>query len=956
MALGDGIRRNILGPEVSDEERQRFIAAVLELNHRRYPGVRSDPPYGGVTFWFKQDEIHQATHVHHGPAFLPWHREFCNRFELLLREVDQEISLHYWDWNDDPHPLFTSDFMGESSGDAGEPFLSHGFYDPTADPYRGDAFDPDHNNAYDPPRTLTRGLPSGPPVIGGAAWPPDADILTANTYPAMRLLMEQAHDTAHSVYINGTIGDPHTAFRDPFVFLLHSNVDRLFAMWQTQPGHPERLDPGGVYGSEINHPAILEPLDPWAENNPNQLTGEFTRPWTWPENRQESKTYLDPSVVAPPCYDTMPNVPPIVVQETASVTFNDVPEGEKTVRPVVFSVYACQATHFHVTDLTVTSGPPGTEFSTPLGPDVEVPHAAGYTTPKAYVWIAFKGTADGDVATGEVTIHCDETGEDFVNIPITANTRDRPKAAVALVLDRSNSMSYDGGDGRTRLQVLQDAAKPFVDVLQENNAVGMVAFDHDPHPVLPVTVMGDPLDATDLGRQNARQAIDNHTHNPQGNTAIGDGVEAAHELLDPVTGFDTKAMIVLTDGQETAGKYISEVTDLITPNQHVFAIGLGTPEEIQPAALEALAQGHRGSLQMTGILGTDDRYLLTKFYLQILADVTNQDIVEDPEGHLGPGQTHRIPFLLNEADISTDVLVLAHQTDVIDFSLETPQGEVVKPSALGPGQTFVERDLVSYYRLTLPALVEGIAAHEGTWYALLRLDEGRWKKLLKRWSHLENPPPIIQEMLAHGVSYSLTVQAYSSLHLRARLSQDSYEPGALLTLRATLTEYDLPIAGRATVLAELERPDGTMTTLALTEVDPGVFEADMTAVMTGIYQFRLRAKGVTLRGVPFTRERLLSGAVWRGGDGPLPGTTADPRRPDEHICRLLSCLLAEQSVQRYLKQLEIDPEAVRRCLADVCNPSRGRQQLSQLSLRLQEEPKRSTAPRQRRRGGTLGKK
>jgi hypothetical protein len=34
------------------------------------------------------------------------------------------------------------------------------------------------------------------------------------------------------------------------VFLLHSNVDRLYAKWQTDPNHPERLDPATVYGSE----------------------------------------------------------------------------------------------------------------------------------------------------------------------------------------------------------------------------------------------------------------------------------------------------------------------------------------------------------------------------------------------------------------------------------------------------------------------------------------------------------------------------------------------------------------------------------------------------------------------------------------------------------------------------------------------------------------------------------
>src|SRR5437868_13587387 len=97
MALGDGIRRNI--NSVPATEQSLLVSAIKQLNERLYPGARTDFPAGGVSYWFKQDEIHQATHVHGGPHFLPWHRELCNRFEALLREVDSRLSLHYWDWN-----------------------------------------------------------------------------------------------------------------------------------------------------------------------------------------------------------------------------------------------------------------------------------------------------------------------------------------------------------------------------------------------------------------------------------------------------------------------------------------------------------------------------------------------------------------------------------------------------------------------------------------------------------------------------------------------------------------------------------------------------------------------------------------------------------------------------------------------------------------------------------------
>ncbi len=70
MALGDGIRRNIA--HVEPTERALLRDAFIELNQRFFPGTRTDTPPGGVSWWFKQDEIHQGTHVHGDPEFIPW--------------------------------------------------------------------------------------------------------------------------------------------------------------------------------------------------------------------------------------------------------------------------------------------------------------------------------------------------------------------------------------------------------------------------------------------------------------------------------------------------------------------------------------------------------------------------------------------------------------------------------------------------------------------------------------------------------------------------------------------------------------------------------------------------------------------------------------------------------------------------------------------------------------------
>ncbi|HEV2779068.1 MAG TPA: FG-GAP-like repeat-containing protein [Actinophytocola sp.] len=302
MALGDGIRRNIA--YVEPEERARFRDALIELAKRKFPGERDDPIPGGVSWWFKQDEIHQATHVHGGPEFLPWHREIVNRLEDMLREIDPQLSLHYWDWTQDPRAipnakleggatgtlnLFTDTFMGYGGSvpaPIGEPWLKAGYYVPNAAIHRDDA----DGTAADPPASVIRSVSGSPASKSG-----DTSIISAADYPTMRTRLEMVHNAMHG-FVN--MGSQHTSFRDPFVFLLHSNVDRLFALWQLDPAHPERLDPATVYGSESGDPGLSGAIPPWSGVPPT------VRPWAPPEGQQDPKTYKHPSVVIPRPYDT----------------------------------------------------------------------------------------------------------------------------------------------------------------------------------------------------------------------------------------------------------------------------------------------------------------------------------------------------------------------------------------------------------------------------------------------------------------------------------------------------------------------------------------------------------------------------------------------------------------------------------------------------------------------------
>jgi hypothetical protein len=301
--------------------------------------------------------------------------------------------------------------------------------------------------------------------------------------------------------------------------------------------------------------------------------------------------------------------------------------------------------------------------------------------------------------------------------------------------------------------------------------------------------------------------------------------------------------------------------------------------------------------------------------------VTNQDIVRDPQGAIKPGQKHRIYFDLNEADIGLDVILLGETNlPIFRFALETPAGDLITGSSAGID--YITAQGVSFYRGTLPVSIGAAGAKAGRWHAVLTLDEKYYKRYL---ASLDNYPAWYQAVAAHGVRYSLSVQSYSGIRLQAQMLQSSNEPGATLTVRAVLTEYGLPIPGsRVTVKAEFERPDSTSGVLALSEADAGsgVFTASTPALLSGVYPFRILVEGTTMRGRKFTREQLLTGAVWKGGDTPPPTTKDDPQHGKDELCKLLSCLLGEKVLQpdflRRLKELGIDVEALRQCLATWC--------------------------------------
>jgi hypothetical protein len=135
------------------------------------------------------------------------------------------------------------------------------------------------------------------------------------------------------------------------------------------------------------------------------------------------------------------------------------------------------------------------------------------------------------------------------------------------------------------------------------------------------------------------------------------------------------------------------------------------------------------------------------------------------------------------------------------------------------------------------------------------------------------------------------------------------------------------------VWVEVRRPDGGAATVAMAESDDDQFAAQIATSAPGVYRARIRARGTTMGGEPFTREKTLTAAVWRGGDRVSdPGNSGQVivdylRERDVRLCELLKCFMQRGGVisaelEQRLRALGIDIADVHKCLEKFCHGER----------------------------------
>ena len=214
-------------------------------------------------FLRSQHRMHGAMY---GPTgyrrFLPWHRAYLIAFERELRNIDNTLSLPYWDWDNDQGRLigFRQFFGLSGSRDLGlRPGANPG-------PNQWGWFSSDQlteffetftGDYYFFSRTLETGTRTSSDTIVGQ------------------------HGAGHN-WIGGDMANVRISPNDIVFWLHHAAVDRVWAKWQTNnPG--ERAF---ISGSEAN-------LDPWDKEFTVENIDDIS------QLKNDSYSYEDPVRPAP---------------------------------------------------------------------------------------------------------------------------------------------------------------------------------------------------------------------------------------------------------------------------------------------------------------------------------------------------------------------------------------------------------------------------------------------------------------------------------------------------------------------------------------------------------------------------------------------------------------------------------------------------------------------------------
>nr|AKI87982.1 byssal tyrosinase-like protein-1 precursor [Mytilus coruscus] len=258
------IRREIR--TLTDAQRERFIRAVQQLKERN---IGTTNRYDALASAHDGAAIASA---HFGPNFPGWHREYLKLFEAALQEIDNQVTLPFFDsrldYNlEDPREsnFWGENFMGDHQG-----VVSRG-------PFK---FWRQRNGAFLERNGGASGSMISPSGIRNVlSKRRNIDILAP--WADERFGLENYHDAVH-VWVGGTMLGVNTAPSDPVFYLHHCFIDYVWEEFrQKQTVDPESDYPFDQSASPSHAPnRIMDNLETRKRNidgYSNDYTDQYYR-------------------------------------------------------------------------------------------------------------------------------------------------------------------------------------------------------------------------------------------------------------------------------------------------------------------------------------------------------------------------------------------------------------------------------------------------------------------------------------------------------------------------------------------------------------------------------------------------------------------------------------------------------------------------------------------------------
>jgi DNA-binding beta-propeller fold protein YncE len=363
-----------------------------------------------------------------------------------------------------------------------------------------------------------------------------------------------------------------------------------------------------------------------------------------------------------------------------------------------------------------------------------------------------------------------------------------PSISIGFIIDHSQSLN-----GRFREIVNIDLIKrglsgipgvPPFPPYGSDLSVGLVYFNEAAEIGLPMTSLRD-------GGLEALERALQHGPRPEGMTSIGAGIIGGLELLRS-SNDGKRVLVILTDGPENSPPLLADLE--IPPDVSVYAIGLGSGDELGARELDALCRAHRGSLRLTG--QAFDR--IPRLLAETCADIFGYQMVVSQDVRLA-GDVARIPLSISSSDHRLSCAV--HWSDpssVFEVQLEGPGGDPIEAKLLA-------RDFSSptsrVLEVSLPVPIRR-----------RRLQSGEWALQVQRIKGPRAPgdiqvAAIVQSDLTLNLDIVPPLVGYVADGRRSSLSV-----GDGIRLRLRVFDRGEPVSGEVTSASDIYRPQGSTLT------------------------------------------------------------------------------------------------------------------------------------------------